>query len=283
MTMNQDGNLVFHKMHGAGNDFVLLDWRGRSTPLTAAQASAISHRRTGVGCDQILILHPPRIAGSIARYEVLNADGSSAGQCGNGARCIGLFLAMNGEAGSSSLLLESPSGLIEIEQCDDGEFEVDMGEPDFKPANVPVNLEGKDGSYHLDSPWGRLDFGAVSIGNPHAMLQVPDVDQAEVAKLGAYLRSHAAFPEGCNAGFGQLLDRENLRLRVFERGAGETLACGSGACAAVAILRSQGRVDERVNVFLPGGHLVIKWPGSGTSVRMKGPARHVYTGTLSHE
>ena len=281
--MTKSASLVFHKMHGAGNDFVLLDRRADHAPVSAQQASAIAHRRTGVGCDQLLILHPPTIEGSTARYEVRNADGSAAGQCGNGARCIALYLTGNGESGSGSLLLESPSGPVRIEQCPDGEFEVDMGEPDFTPAHIPIDLPGGDGKYRLDGPDGRIEFGAVSMGNPHALLDVTDVDRAEVAKVGTWLGGHAAFPEGCNIGFGQLVDRENLRLRVHERGAGETLACGSGACAAVAVLRRQDRVDERVNVYLPGGHLVIKWPGPGSSVRMKGPARHVYTGTLSHE
>jgi len=277
----KSASLVFHKMHGAGNDFVLLDRRSDATPISAQQASAIANRRTGVGCDQLLILHPPGIPGSTARYEVLNADGSQAGQCGNGARCIALYLSTNGAG--VSMLLESPSGPVRIARCADGEFEVDMGEPDFTPAHIPLALNGTDGRYQVDSPFGRLDFGAVSMGNPHALLDVPDVGKAEVGKLGSWLGGHAAFPEGCNIGFSQLVNRENLRLRVFERGAGETLACGSGACAAVAILRRQDRVDERVNVFLPGGHLVIKWPGPGSRVHMKGPARHVYTGTLSHE
>jgi diaminopimelate epimerase len=274
--------LTFHKMHGAGNDFVLLDMRSQSLELDAALSSRLANRRLGIGCDQILLLYPPRLPGSVARYEIRNADGSAAGQCGNGARCIALYLAMSGESETAPMILESPAGLISIGRCADGEFEADMGEPAFAAELVPISIKPRDGRYGLDTTWGRVEFGAASMGNPHALVTVEDVDSAPVDTLGAYISRHGVFPEGCNAGFAEVLDRDNLRLRVYERGAGETLACGSGACAAVAILRRENRVNEVVNVYLPGGHLVIKWPGIGSSIRMKGPAVHVFSGTFSH-
>jgi len=275
--------LSFHKMHGAGNDFVLLDLRDREVHLDAAAASFLADRHLGVGCDQILLLRPPRLHDAILRYEILNADGSTAGQCGNGARCIALYLAMSDETDGKSMILESPSGMVRIERCPDGEFEVDMGIPAFDPARVPVSLRPRENRYRLDSPWGPLEFGAVSMGNPHALVEVSDIRRAALQNEGAFLSTHEVFTEGCNAGFAQVVDRENVHLRVFERGAGETLACGSGACAAVAVLRQWGRVGDAVNVFLPGGHLVIKWPGIGSQLLMKGPASHVFRGTVSHE
>ncbi len=266
-------------MHGAGNDFVLLDWRNSSRQLDTSQAALIADRRRGIGCDQILILRSPTLPGCLAAYEIRNTDGSPAGQCGNGARCIALYLQMNG-AGADQFMLESPAGPIAVTACADGEFELDMGRPRFDAAQVPVNLAGEDGFYQLDSPLGTLRFGAASMGNPHAVLQVQNTDEAPVEAIGRFLGQHVAFPEGANIGFAQILDRGRIRLRVFERGSGETLACGSGACAAVAILRRAGLVDGTVSVFLPGGTLVIKWLDSEPGVRMKGPAAYVFSGTV---
>jgi diaminopimelate epimerase len=242
----------------------------------------LANRRLGIGCDQILLLYPPRLPGSAARYEIRNADGSVAGQCGNGARCIALYLAMDGESEAAPMTLESPAGLISIGRCADGEFEADMGEPAFAAELVPISIKPHDGRYKLDTTWGTVEFAAASMGNPHALVTVEDVDSAPVDTLGACISRHSVFPEGCNAGFAEVLDRDNLRLRVYERGAGETLACGSGACAAMAILRRENRVNEVVNVYLPGGLLVIKWPGIGSSIRMKGPAVHVFSGTFTY-
>jgi diaminopimelate epimerase len=274
-------------MHGAGNDFVLLDLRAQSVEPDDALCTRLAHRRLGIGCDQILLLYPPRLPGSVARYEIRNADGSAAGQCGNGARCIALYLVMNGESDAASLVLESPAGPVRIGRCADGEFEADMGEPAFAAELVPISIKPRDDRneldrYELDTEWGTVTFGAASMGNPHALVTVEDVASAPVESLGAFISRHGIFPEGCNAGFAEVLDRGNLRLRVYERGAGETLACGSGACAAMAILRRENRVNEVVNVYLPGGHLVIKWPGIGSSIRMKGPAVHVFSGTFTY-
>ena len=190
---------------------------------------------------------------------------------------------MNGATGPAPMVLESPTGTVSVAHCADGQFEVDMGEPAFAAAAVPINMRPRDGRYELESSWGRVQFGAVSMGNPHALVTVEDVASAPLETVGAFISRHSIFPEGCNAGFAEVLNRDNIRLRVYERGAGETLACGSGACAAVAILRRENRVNEAVNVYLPGGHLVIKWPGVGTNIRMKGPAIHVFAGTMTHE
>lgn len=274
-------SIVFHKMHGAGNDFVLLDLREQDYSLDPDRAALISDRHRGVGCDQILVLQKPSCPENIARFEIWNSDGSHALQCGNGARCIGHYLSLNGEIDNVPLTLESPSGEIIMRQGANGQFEIDMGVPDFQQDSIPLNLVPAGGKYQLESPWGSLEFGAVSMGNPHALLPVDDIADRKIQGIGAFISSHEVFPEGCNVGFVQVKSREKIQLRVIERGAGETLACGSGACAAVAILRQWGDVNDVVDVLLPGGRLVIKWPGNNQSIQMKGPAEHVFRGTLN--
>jgi len=268
-------------MHGAGNDFVLIDARSISFSLDSGQAAKIADRHLGIGCDQILVLREPNSPAHLLRYEIWNSDGSPAAQCGNGARCVGLYLELNGETGADPFTVESPSGMVTMSRCQDGEFELQMGVPDFEPANVPLKLQAVENVYRLESPWGPLEFGAVSMGNPHALLVVSDIGDDEISRIGAFLGTHKSFPEGCNVGFAQLENRGRIRLRVIERGAGETLACGSGACAAMAILRRSGRVADKVNVSLPGGHLVIKWPGNKEPLTMKGPAVHVFRGIMN--
>ena len=253
-------------MHGAGNDFVLIDARGREYEVGPANAARIADRRLGIGCDQILVLRDTDRPGCLLRYEIWNSDGSSAGQCGNGARCFEV---------------ESPTGVVSMRRCDDGEYELGMGVPEFSPDRIPVTLEPADGMFSLESERGSLAFGAASMGNPHALVVVSDISDPGIAETGAWLSTHAAFPEGVNAGFAEVVDTGTIRLRVVERGAGETLACGSGACAAVAILRRRGLLGNRVEVFLPGGRLVIKWPGNNETLYMKGPAKHVFRGTMN--
>jgi len=276
-------------MHGAGNDFVLIDLREQTVDLTTDSARALADRRLGIGCDQLLLLHPTRNQDCVTRYSIRNADGSPAGQCGNGARCIGLYLFLQGEVGHQPFAVESPAGIIQIRRCRDGEFEVDMGKARFESASVPIAIEPEDGVYRLDSPWGNLPFRAASMGNPHALLQVEDVTHAPLSEWGDYLSHHTIFPEGCNIGFAEIISRKSIKLRVYERGAGETLACGSGACAAVAMLNQAGMVAEKVEVFLPGGLLVIKLRESGGAqdgtleVLMKGPATHVFKGIINNE
>ncbi|MGD2129677.1 MAG: diaminopimelate epimerase [Lysobacterales bacterium] len=281
-------SLEFHKMHGAGNDFVLIDARGTDFTLDAQLAGRIADRHLGVGCDQILVLRTPRDPAHRVRYEIRNADGSPAGQCGNGARCIALYLQRQGDDDRSAYTVESPAGVVTMRPCADGEFEVDMGVPRFSAEQVPLDPararrypDARNGPYRLDSPWGPLEFGAVSMGNPHALFTVEDLSAPDIPAIGAFVGAHEAFPEGCNVGFALIESPERIRLRVIERGAGETLACGSGACAAVTVLSREGRLAPAVEVFLPGGCLVIKWRGIGEPVTMKGPAEYVFRGTMN--
>ena len=271
----------FHKMHGAGNDFVLIDLRRETFVPGPETTRALADRHRGVGCDQVLLLHEADDPAHLLRYSIWNADGTPAGQCGNGARCVALYIARNGEYPGRPYTLESPAGVVAVRHCDDGDFELDLGVPDFHPERVPVLLPEDGGRYRLDSPWGPLVFGAAWLGNPHALLLRDSLDDEDIPSMGAWLGRQAAFPEGVNAGFAALQSRRAIDLRVVERGAGETLACGSGACAAVAILRRLGHVDERVEVFLPGGRLVIKWPGNTAPLSMKGPAQHVFRGIMN--
>lgn len=270
----------FHKMHGAGNDFVLIDARGQAFEANPEVARRIGDRHRGIGCDQVMIVRDPVSAEHLARYEIWNPDGSRAGQCGNGARCVALYLELNGEYPGRPYTVEAPNGIVGIRRCRDGEYELDMGAPDFEPAAVPIVCAGGAERYQLDSPWGPLELGAVSMGNPHCLVQVDDIGDERIPAIGAWLDAHEAFPDRVNAGFAQVLDRRRIRLRVVERGPGETLACGSGACAAVAILARWGLVGDRVDVFLPGGRLVIQWPGTEGPVLMKGPAQHVFRGKM---
>lgn len=271
----------FHKMHGAGNDFVLIDARSQAFEIGPESAERIADRRLGIGCDQILVLREASRADSLLRYEIWNSDGSPAGQCGNGARCVGLFIELNNEYPGRPFQVESPTGVVTMRRCEDGEYELGMGVPEFSPGRIPLTLESADGMFSLESPGGRVEFGAVSMGNPHALVVVSDINDPAIAATGAWLSTHEAFPEGVNAGFAQVIDTASIRLRVVERGAGETLACGSGACAAMAILRKRGLVGERLEVFLPGGRLVIKWPGHNETLLMKGPAKHIFRGTMN--
>ena len=273
--------IEFHKMHGAGNDFVLIDARSAPLVIDPSLAGRIADRHRGIGCDQILVLREADDDACLLRYEIWNSDGSPAAQCGNGARCVGLFLGRSGETGDDPFRLESPSGAVAVRRCPDGEYEVEMGQPEFEPSRVPIHLQGEDGRYRLESPWGSLEFGAVSMGNPHALLEIGNIDRQDIPDIGDFIGSHAAFPEGVNTGFACVETPGRIRLRVIERGTGETLACGSGACAAVAVLQRQGKVGPEVDVHLPGGRLVIKWHGNGTPVVMKGPAEHVFRGTMN--
>lgn len=272
--------LRFTKMHGAGNDFVVLDRRDGAAPPAPALCRALADRHTGVGCDQILTVERPRSAGAVAAYGIWNADGSPSGQCGNGARCIAAWLVRDGAAPHGGFSIDSPAGTHRVDMPGEGVFEIQMGVADFRPAQVPLAGFAEADAYLLDVDGVALRFGAVSMGNPHAVVEVADVDAAPVARVGRALQSHAAFPDSANVGFAQVLAPDRIRLRVYERGVGETLACGSGACAAVAVLARQGRVHGAagVRVALPGGELHIAYdPGTG-QVRMTGPAAFVFDG-----
>ncbi len=270
--------LHFSKMHGAGNDFVLLDLRGGRAAPDTATVRAIANRHTGVGFDQLLAVTDASRPGSTAGYRIWNSDGSSAQQCGNGARCVAAWLVREGGAKPPRFTLDSPAGPIEVECLPGERYALDMGRPDFLPAHIPLRAAEQRLKYDWRERETTLRFGAASMGNPHALVEVEDVAHAPVAVHAAMLQNSGLFPQGVNVGFAQLLGRDAIRLRVVERGVGETLACGSGACAAVAILVQQGKVDRRVDVQLPGGTLTIDWPDDAASIRMAGPAAFVFEG-----
>jgi diaminopimelate epimerase len=270
----------FHKMHGAGNDFVLLDLRAQSREIDARAAAGLANRQTGIGYDQLLVLRHTSTEGCLLEFEVWNADGSRAEQCGNGVRCIGLYLHMRGEAPPGVFRIRGPATTLALECLPDRQVRVDMGEPEFEAEAIPIDALPSDGWYRLTAGGRPCEVGAVSVGNPHAVLVVDDVGHAPVAELGPEIARHTAFPRGCNVGFAEVVDRRTVRLRVFERGVGETLACGSGACAAVAILRKRETVGRKVLVNQVGGDLIIEWPGNKASLMMTGPACHVFEGIL---
>jgi diaminopimelate epimerase len=275
----------FTKMHGAGNDFVVLDLRDGRAPPDADLCRALADRHAGVGCDQILTIEAPRSAGAVASYRIWNADGSDARQCGNGARCIAAWLVRDGAAPArGGFAIDSPAGLHAVARDAQDRFEIDMGAPEFAPARIPLaGFAHEQGEYALELDGEMLRFGAVSMGNPHALLEVDAVDLAPVGHVGPKLQRSAAFPESVNVGFAQVLAPDRIRLRVYERGAGETLACGTGACAAVAVLARRGRVDAAngVAVSLPGGELRIRHDPRTLRIAMSGPAAFVFEGNMS--
>ena len=271
-------SLRFSKMHGAGNDFVLLDLRGGRADVDAALARALGDRHRGVGFDQLMTIHDAGREGVVARYGIWNSDGSPARQCGNGARCVAAWLVREGAARGDRFTLDGPSGLVEVERLEGGRYALDMGRPVFDPPRIPLDMPREDAHYFAEVEGETFDFGACAVGNPHAVLLVDDVARAPVGRIDSALQASGLFPEGVNVGFAQVLAADRIALRVFERGAGETLACGSGACAAVAVLARQGRVGRRVAVQLPGGELDIHWPTDDAPVRMAGPATFVFEG-----
>lgn len=268
--------LNFTKMHGLGNDFIV--FAANDALPSTRQLKALADRRTGIGFDQALAILPPRQTGSDLFYRIFNSDGSEVEQCGNGARCVAALVAH--ERNQPVLHMDCPGGRVNAELQPDGLVSIDMGIPDFTPAALPFIADAQQDQYLVDAGGHAVTIGAVSMGNPHAVLQVADVAQAQVAELGPVLESHARFPRRVNVGFMQVVDRSHIRLRVFERGVGETQACGTGACAAVAVGRKLGLLDESVRVQLPGGTLQIRWPGPGHSLWMTGPAVTVFTGHI---
>jgi diaminopimelate epimerase len=270
--------LRFTKMHGAGNDFAVLDWRGGVQALSASAIERMADRRFGIGFDQLLSIEPATREDCAFRYGIFNADGSIAGQCGNGARCVVAWLARAGALAPGPVRLEAPGAVVEARLLDDGQVRIDMGAPQFAPAAIPFVAEHEETRYLIEVGDRAVALGAVSMGNPHAVLEVDDVDTAPVAQLGAQIERHPRFPERCNVGFAQVVSPREIRLRVFERGVGETLACGSGACAAVALLRRRGRLDASVRVEVPGGVLTVDWAGEGQPAWLQGNAEFVYEG-----
>jgi diaminopimelate epimerase len=272
--------LRFSKMHGAGNDFVILDLRDGAGAPAPALCRALADRHTGVGCDQILTIESPRSRDAVASYRIWNADGSPSRQCGNGARCVAAWLVRDGATGGATFSLDSPSGTHAVETLGDGAYRVAMGVPRFAPADIPLagfDEERDEYDAVLDDEQ-KLRFAAVSMGNPHAVVEVARLDEVPVARFGDAVQQSKYFPESANVGFAEVVARDRIRLRVYERGVGETLACGSGACAAVAVLVRRGRVDRAVTVSLPGGDLRIEWPDDSAQVAMAGPTKFVFEG-----
>ena len=273
--------LAFSKMHGLGNDFVMIDAVRQDIRLSADQVRWLADRHFGVGCDQLLVVEPAQAAGVDFRYRIFNADGGEVEQCGNGARCFARFVFEQGLSDKREIRVETQKGIITPRLEDDGMVTVDMGVPVLKPADVPFVSESDAWVQPLDVAGTTVAITAVSMGNPHAVQVVADVDAAPVAEQGPQIEHHPRFPARVNAGFLQVVDEHNVRLRVFERGAGETLACGTGACAAVVAGILRGLVASPVRVATRGGELTIAWGGVGTPVMMTGPAVTVFTGELT--
>jgi diaminopimelate epimerase len=272
--------IQFTKMHGLGNDFVVIDAIRQSLTLTPQQIRQWSDRHFGIGFDQLLLVEDATAPEADFRYRIYNADGGEVEQCGNGARCFMQFVRDQGLTQKSQLLVETLGGPLRLVQQADGLVSVDMGVPRLEPADIPFVAPVRESSYTLEVLDQQLQIAAVSMGNPHAVLLVDDVESAPVASIGPAIETHPRFPARANVSFMQIVDAEHICLRVFERGAGETLACGSGACAAVVAGRLWGRLSGSVKVVLTGGELVVSWAGEGRPLLMTGPATTVYQGRI---
>jgi len=275
--------LEFTKMHGLGNDFIVFDAPRDGRLPTPAQWRALSARHTGIGFDQALVLEPPRRAGTQVYYRIFNADGGEVEQCGNGVRCLASFLHRRNGAAlgvNEEIVLDSPAGPIRARIHDVNLISVDMGVPNFDPKSLPFDASAEAHVYPLSVAGTEVEIGAVSMGNPHAVLTVNSVSSAPVDRLGPAIERHPRFPKRVNVGFMEIVDPLHIKLRVFERGVGETQACGTGACAAVAVGRRHGRLNETVSVELPGGKLEISWAGPGEHIWMKGPTAVSFTGRV---
>jgi diaminopimelate epimerase len=274
-------SLRFTKMHGLGNDFVVVDAIRQAVSLAPEQVRFLADRRFGVGCDQVLLVEPARLPGTAFHYRIFNADGSEVEQCGNGARCFARFVRDEGLSADDVIAVGTARGPITLHLEPDGQVRVDMGAPRLDPADLPFDAPARAPTYLIEADGERLEIGAVSMGNPHAVLLVDDVATAPVDRLGPRLESHPRFPRRVNVGFMAVRGRDRIDLRVYERGSGETLACGTGACAAVVSGRLRGLLDAQVRVRLPGGELWVSWQGGDAPVWMTGPAVKVFEGTVA--
>jgi diaminopimelate epimerase len=272
--------LRFTKMHGCGNDFVVLDLLTQHFQLKDRHVRKLADRHFGIGCDQVLVVEAPTRHDVDFRYRIFNADGSEVEQCGNGARCFARYVRDKRLTGKERIRVETLGGIIELQITRNKQVTVDMGAPRLEPEQIPLLAPARALVYPLQVGDQEFEIGAVSMGNPHAVLLVDDVRTAPVATLGPAIEIHPAFPQRVNAGFMQVLSAGEINLRVFERGAGETLACGTGACAAVVSGQLRGLLDRQVQVNLPGGSLTIEWQGEGQPVMMTGPATTVYEGQI---
>ncbi|KXF82500.1 diaminopimelate epimerase [Enterovibrio coralii] len=273
--------IQFSKMHGLGNDFMVVDCVTQNAYFSPEMIRRLADRNTGVGFDQLLVVEPPYDPESDFHYRIFNADSSEVEQCGNGARCFARFVRMKGLTNKHSIQVSTKAGKMVLKVESEDSVTVNMGEPIWAPAKIPFRANTEEKTYILRVDDRTLFVGAVSMGNPHCVTVVDNVDTADVETLGPLVESHERFPERVNAGFMQVLSRNEIRLRVYERGAGETQACGSGACAAVAVGIAQGLLDESVKVNLLGGTLHIRWRGPGHPLYMSGPASHVYDGQIT--
>ncbi len=280
--MKNSSTLHFSKMHGVGNDFVLLDLRDAEAP-SPGLCRALTDRHTGVGCDLVLGVKAPRSARAVASYEIWTADGSPSQQCGNGARCVAAWVLRAGLAQGPRFALDSPTSTHEVDVLDADSFSIAMGVPQFAPERIPLfGFDDEQDLYEADVDGSRLRFAAASMGNPHAVIEVDDLDTAPVAQVGRALQNSRFFLPTVNVGFAEVVSRDRIRLGVYEYGAGETLACGSGACAAAAVLMRQGRINRSVSVSLPGGELHISWRDAAEQIIMAGPAAFSYEGQFPH-
>lgn len=272
--------MQFSKMHGLGNDFIVIDGVTQSVFLTDELIRKLADRHRGVGFDQLLLVEAPYDPDLDFHYRIFNADGSEVSQCGNGARCFARFVSLKGLTDKQDIKVSTANGKMVLSLQEDGQVRVNMGKPIWEPAKVPFIANKFEKNYLLRTELQTAICGVVSMGNPHAVLQVENVQTAPVNELGPLLENHERFPERANIGFMQVVNRHHIKLRVFERGAGETQACGSGACAAAAVGIMQGALDSPVRVDLPGGTLMIEWQGEGSPLYMTGDAEHVYDGFL---
>lgn len=277
---NSKMRVKFTKMHGLGNDFVVLDAIQQSFQLTPLQIRQIADRHFGVGCDQLLLVERPTLPDADFRYRIFNADGGEVEQCGNGARCFVRFVHDKGLTRAREIKVETAGGMIAPRLEDNGLVTVNMGAPRFAPPQIPFDAPAQAITYPLVLGETSIEVGVISMGNPHAVQVVVDVETAPVQTQGPLIERHARFPQRVNAGFMQVVDRHSIRLRVFERGAGETLACGTGACAAVVSGIQRGLLDSPVKVETRGGELNIAWQGDGQPVMMTGPAVVVFEGEM---
>lgn len=270
----------FTKMQGLGNDFVVINVIDQPLDLSSEQIRLIADRRFGVGCDQLLLVDAPQQDGVDFTYRIFNADGGEVEQCGNGARCFARFVHDKGLSDKNELVVETAAGIITLHIEADGQVTVNMGMPIFEPGDIPFAADAQAEVYPLEVEATQVEVSVISMGNPHAVMRVEQVDKAPIASLGPRIESHVRFPRRVNVGFMQVVDRQRIRLRVYERGVGETLACGSGACAAVVVGRQRGWLDDKVTVSLSGGDLKIQWSGEGQPVLMTGPAVSVFEGRI---
>ena len=270
----------FTKMQGTGNDFVIFEAFSKPLSLSVEKIKYVADRHLGIGCDQVLLVEPSKSDEVDVYYRIFNSDGGEVAQCGNGARCVAIYLNSKGFVEKSNIIAETKSSRLILEIYNNNSVTVNMGIPDFEPVNIPLNVNEKLGKYSISSNNKEIIFGATSVGNPHAVIIVDNIESASVKSIGNTLQKHGIFPEGVNVGFVQILDRKNIRLRVYERGTGETLACGSGACAAVAVVYQQGYLEDAVDVELRGGHLIVHWEGSGKPIYMSGSVETVYEGEI---